>query len=401
MRQRIIAGLDIGTHALKMGLAKINEESGDLEVMDVMSEESFGVRKGTVVNVEELARRVFSLKTRMESTHDHHIEGVYVNVGGSHLYTVSSHGIVVVSRADGQISQEDVDRVLQAAQTFSLPRNKEILDVFPQQYIVDGERGVKEVVNMKGVRLEVDVLAVCGFSPYIKNLTEAVLAGGLEVLDVISSPLAASPAVLTPQQKEIGAALLDIGGGCTSLAVFEEGNVIHAAVFPVGSDNMTNDIAIGLRTEYDAAERVKIEYGSCNEKPGKRTGKIALPSGEELVFQQSLVTSILDARVKEIFQLIFKELKKISKDGMLPAGVVLTGGGAKLPGLVEFAKKEFKLPVRIGTPQGLLTGQTAPEYLGVLGLIAAGAEAEESAMASQKPSEMAKKIKKFFKSFIP
>ncbi len=401
MRQHIIAGLDIGTHALKMGIARTNEESGDLEIIDVMSEESFGVRKGTVVNTEELARRIFSLKTRMESTHDQQIQGVYVNVGGSHLYVVSSHGIVAVSRADGQISQEDVDRVLLAAQTFSLPRNKEILDVFPQQYIVDGESGIKEVVNMKGVRLEVDVLAVCGFSPYVKNLTEAVLAGGLEVLDVIPSSLAAAPAVLTPQQKEIGAALLDIGGGCTSLAVFEEGNLIHAAVFPVGSDNMTNDIAIGLRTEYDVAERVKIEYGSCNEKPGKRTGKIALSSGEELVFSQSLLTGILDARVKEIFQLVLKELKKISKDGMLPAGVVLTGGGVKLPGLVEFAKKEFKLPVRVGTPQGLLTAETHPEYMGLMGLIAAGSESEESVMVSQKPSEMAKKIKKFFKSFIP
>jgi cell division protein FtsA len=226
MKPQIITGLDIGNHSLKMVVAQKKAGAAEREVLGVAQESSSGVRKGAVVDPDEVAKRILSLKNRRENISDQKIEGVIVNIGGSHMFTVPSHGIVAVSRADGQISQEDVERVLQAAQAFSLPSNKEILEVFPQQFVVDGGENVKEVAGMKGVRLEADVLAVCGFSPYIKNLTDAVLSVGLEIEDMVPSPLMAAAAVLTPQQRELGAAVIDIGAGTTGLAVYEEGDLI-------------------------------------------------------------------------------------------------------------------------------------------------------------------------------
>lgn len=402
MKHNLVFGLDIGSHTIKMGAARLNQESGMLEVLGIMEEESFGVRKGTVVHAEELAKRIANLKKRMEAAQETEIQGVYVNVGGAHLYGTPSHGIVAVSRADREISQEDVERALQAAQTFSLPRNKEILEVFPLQFSVDGEMGVKEVVGMKGVRLEVDVLAVCGFTPYVKKLTEAVLGADLEIEAMVPSPLTAAEAVLSPQQKELGVAILDVGAGSTNLAVFEQGDLAHISVIPVGSEHMTSDIAIGLKIDHGIAERIKIEYGGCIAQRTKKTERIALENGEDVVFSEATLLKILEARVREIFQHTSKELKKIGKDSKLSAGVVLVGGGVKLPGFVEFARRELKLSVRIGTPQGILTGSSDPRFFGVIGLMAGGAEDLAREMEGRpRPSEIAKSVKKFFKMFIP
>lgn len=402
MKEHLVFGLDVGSHTLKMGAARLNRESGALEVLGIMEEESFGVRKGTVVHAEDLSKRIANLKKRMEAAQETEIQGVYVNIGGAHLYGTPSHGSIAVSRADHEISQEDVERVLQAAQTFSLPRNKEILEVFPLQFSVDGEMGVKEVVGMKGVRLEVDVLAVCGFTPYVKKLTEAVLGADLEIEAMVPSPLAAADAVLSPQQKELGVAVLDVGAGTTNLAVFEQGDLVHVAVLPVGAENMTSDIAIGLKIEHNVAERVKLEYGSCSAQQTKKVEKIVLETGEEVVFSQAILLKILEARVKEIFQHTAKELKKIGRESKLSAGVVLVGGGVKLPGFVEFARRELKLSVRVGTPQGILTGSSDPRFFGVIGLMASGAEDLARDMAERpRPSEIAKSVKRFFKMFIP
>ena len=234
---------------------------------------------------------------------------------------------------------------MQAAQAFSLPSNKDILDVFPQQFVVDEEEQVKEVVGMKGVRLEADVLAVCGFTPYIRNLHEAVLGADLDIRATVPTSLMSSPAVLTPQQKEVGVATLDLGAGTTGLAVYEQGDLIHTAVFPVGSENITNDIAIGLRCEPDIAERIKVEFGSSQR--GKKGERVEIAEGKFLAVSQKLLRRIIEARVKEIFQLVNKELKQISRQGVLPGGVVLVGGGAKLPKIVEEAKRELKVTVRL------------------------------------------------------
>ena len=400
MKHRTLVALDIGTKSLKMAVAKI-EEDGGLEILGVVEEPSSGVRKSVVVRPEEAAKRIVSLVRKAEQITSVHIEEVVVSLGGSRLFAVSSHGLVAVSRADGNISKEDVDRVLQAAQTFSLSQNQEILEAYPTQYIVDGEEGIREPIGMKAVRLETDIIAVCLFSPDLKNLTDAVLEAGLEIVGVVPSPLAAAQGILGAQEKEMGVAVVELGAGTTSLAVFEEGDLKHIVVLPVGAENITHDIAIGLRIEHDLAERIKTEFGTCLGSKGKRMEKIELQNGETFTFSSKFVGHIIEERVKEIFQLLNKELKKIGKQGQLPGGVVLCGGGAKLPKIAEFAKKELKLSVKIGNVKDLVTTQDDPAFLGVLGLLVGIMQDEKSASVIKKPSRIADFLKKLFKSFIP
>jgi cell division protein FtsA len=400
MKQRVLAALDIGTKSLKMAVGKIAED-GTLEILAVAKEPSFGVRKGVVVKPEETAKRISPLVHKIEQMTSSHIQEVAVCLGGSRLFTVASHGLVAVSRADGNISKEDVERVLQAAQTFSLSQNQEIVDVFPIQYTVDGEGGVREPIGMKAVRLETDVIAVCAFSPDSKNLTDALLEAGLEVVSLTPSPLAAANAVLSPQEREMGVGVVELGAGTTSLAVFEEGDLLHMAVLPVGAENITHDIAIGLRIEHDFAERIKIEFGTCLGATGKRMGKIELPNGEIFTFSLKFVTHIIEERVKEILQLLGKELKKLEKSGQLPGGIVLCGGGAGLPKIAEFAKKELKLSVKVGRPHGFATMEQDPAFLTALGLLAGGIQEEESRQKMRNPFKAAGVLKRLFKSFIP
>lgn len=401
MKSKVFSALDIGTYSVKMAVAQI-KEGGNLESLGFAEELSLGVRKGSVVKPEDLAPRIASAKERAENLSSRKIDRVFVNIGGSHIALVASHGIVAVSRADGLISEEDVERVIGAAQAFSLPSNKEILDVFPQQFIVDGILSEKEIVGMKGVRLEADVLALCAFSPYIKNLTDAVLAADLEILDMVSSPLMSADAVLTDQQKELGVVLIDLGAGTTNISVWEEGGLIHASVLPVGSENITNDIAIGLRTEHDIAERIKKEFGTLALSKGKRVEKIEIPDSSSFSFSPKTVAHIIEARMREIFQFVNKELKKIDKQGTLPGGAVLVGGGAKFPKISEFAKKELKIPSRIGSPHGMTTFETDPIFFGVMGLLVRACAAENGGrMKKGKSSDMVRAFKKIFKAFIP
>ncbi len=400
MKQKIIAGLDIGTYSIKMGVAKIKED-GSLESLGFAQEQSLGVRKGSVVKPEEVLQQIISLKERVENLSSQKIRSVLVNIGGSHISMALSHGIIAVSRADGQISEEDVERVIGAAQAFSPPANKEILDVFPQRFIVDGTPSEKEIVGMKGVRLEADVLAICAFSPYIKNLTDAVLGSDLEILEMVPSPLMSVDSVLTSQQKENGVALIDLGAGTTNLAVFEEGELIHAAVFPVGSENITNDIAIGLRTEHDIAEQIKKEFGTLGVSKGKRIEKFEVPDGSPLSFSPKSLTHIINSRMREIFKFVNAELKKIEKQGTLPGGVVLVGGGAKIPKIAEFAKKELKLPSRIGSPHNITSFETDPVFLGVMGLLVHGYSSNTRGFIEGGRSSILQSVKKLFKVFIP
>jgi len=299
--------------------------------------------------------------------------------------------------------------VIQNAQTFSLPSNKEILEVFPREFIVDGEKGIKEPLGMEGVRLEAEVLAIGGFSPYLKNFTQAVLAADLEINDRLLSALASSRAVLTAKEKELGVVVLDIGGGTSDLAVFKEGSLIHLAVFPLGSNHITYDVAIGLKIDVEAAEKIKLEFGY---RPAKKTDKkrllnISKIGGEQLAeplfFSRKMLAEIIAARVAEIFDQANKELKKISRPGLLPAGVVLTGGGAKLAGIIELAKKELKLPVGLGIPKGFSPAIEDPALATVSGLVLMAADMEtiESSSLSSLRGEIAGKLKKIFRIFIP
>jgi cell division protein FtsA len=401
----IITGLDVGTSEIKILVAEKKPKESELEVVSLIKEPAIGVRKGVVIGTEEVSDILTDSFEKIRHDNGLKINSVFLNVNGSHIFSASSHGTVAVSRADQKISEEDIERVFQAAQTFSLPSNKEIFDVFPKEFIVDGQGGIKEVLGLKGVRLEADVLALGGFSPYLKNLTEAILNSNLQILDRIPSPIASARAVLTTRQKELGVALIDIGAGTTGLVVFEEGDLIHLIILPIGSANITNDIAIGLKTDIDIAERIKIEYGSCslrgNNKKfiSRKKEKIEIGEDSPLVFSQKQLTNIIEPRVSEIFSQIYKELKKIGKEKLLPAGVVLTGGGAKLPKIAELVKKELKLPVKIGKPRGI-SGLDDSSLAVCGGLVLLGRDTE-GGETFEFGEGMGTRIKKIFKIFIP
>ena len=398
-KSHIITGLDIGTHSIKILVVRKEPSGSGFEVLAYEQEPSFGVRRGVVVDVSEVSKRIRSVVERAENSSGQKIETVYVNLSGGHISVIPSHGTIVASRADKKISQEDIERVIQASQAFSLPLNKEILEVFPKEFIVDGVKGIKEPLGMEGVRLEAEVLVLCAFSPYLKALSEAVLEAGLQINDVTISPLAASKAVLSPRQKELGVVLIDIGAGTTGLALFEEGNLIHTSVFPVGSAHITNDIAIGLQTEVEIAERIKREFGTCILEPSQRSKKIKLSQAEPtLIFSQKMLTDIITARVLEIFNLVQKELKKVSSQTHFPAGVVLTGGGAILPKITELARKELKLSAKLGKPKSS-SGEDELNQSVVWGLVLTGADLEEDTPAFGKG--MITWLKKIFRVFVP
>jgi len=404
-RNFIIAGVDIGSGDTKVLVARKKAKEEKLEVLAGIKESSFGVRKGVIINPEDTARIIKICLEGANRSLEKRIESAFVNIGGSHIFSNFSHGLVSVSRADRKISKEDVDRVIQAAQAISLSSNKEILEVIPKEFIVDGDRGVKEPLETEGVRLEVDALILGGFSPYLKNLTKTVLNSGIHIDDLIVTPLAGARAVLSKKEKELGVALIDIGAGTTSLAVFEENSLIHVAVLPIGSSYITNDIAIGFKTDINTAERVKLEFGSCSLRSKEKKSRSHQPVKnkiklESLSFSRKALTKIIDARVSEIFSEVNKELKKIFRKELLPCGVVLTGGGAKLSKIIEVAKKDLKLPARIGYPTGFSPSQQDPSLSTVCGLVLLGADIESGENLSFGKG-ISSLLKKFFKIFLP
>ena len=406
MKGNIVAGLDIGTGSIKALVAQRTKK--DWEVLSFAEIPSFGLRKGAVVNVEETAKNVQMILSGIERDCNKKINSVFVNVGGSRLYVMPSDGIISVSRADQRISKEDTERVLQATRAINMPRNDEILDVVPKEFIIDDQRGIKNPVDLTGIRLEAKVLLLCIFSPDFLKLTQSVLNTKIQIDDVIPSPLAAANAVLTPQQKELGVALIDIGASTTSLAVFEEGDLIHLAVMPIGSANITNDIAIGLKTDVAMAESIKKQHGTCmlvsrereKQKPGVKKIEI-FEKSSSLSFTKKNIVDIVEPRVSEILDLVQKELKKINKQQQLPGGIVLTGGGAKIPKIRELTKETLKLSCEIGIPKGIIGVQEDPSLATVTGLALEGVDFEQDDSILVFTKGWWSKIRKFLRHFIP
>jgi len=405
-RGNIVTGLDIGTYSIK---ALVVQKTGkDWEILSYAEVPSFGLRKGAVVSVEETSKNVQMIMSGIEKDCNKRISSVFVNISGSHMYVTPSDGIISVSRADQRISKEDVERVLQATRAVNIPSNEEVLDVFPREFIIDGQKGIKQPEDLTGIRLEAKVLLLCVFSPYFVKLTQAVLGAKLRINDVVPSPLAAANAVLTPQQKELGVALIDIGASTTSLAVYEEGELFHLAVFPIGSSNITNDIAIGLRTDVAIAESIKKQHGTCmfaktdKDKKDQSKKKIEVfDKSSSISFTKKNLVDIIEPRVSEILDLIQKELKKINRQELLPGGVVLTGGGAKIPRIKELTKDSLKLACEIGKPQGLIGLQDDPALATVAGLAIEGIDSSIEEGILGVAGNMGSVFKKIFRAFKP
>ncbi|OGF22837.1 cell division protein FtsA [Candidatus Falkowbacteria bacterium RBG_13_39_14] len=352
MRNQIITGLDLGTSHIRIAVCQRGEEnSNSLQIIGLAEFPTQGISKGIITSIEDTVSSITAALEQVEKITGLSVENCFVGVSGSHISANLGKGVVAVSRVNGEIEEEDVSRAIEAARSVGIPPNKEILHIIPKSFIVDGQSAIKDPLGMTGIRLEVETMIIEGASSQIKNLTKCVYRTGLNIEDLIYTALGASEAVLTPRQKELGVAIVDIGASNTNLAVFEAGELIHTAVLPIGSDHITADIAIGLRIDLDSAEKIKRKSGCAASSDIDKKEEINLADygiEDNISVSRKYLARIIEARVEEIFEKVNVELQKIERAGMLPAGAVLTGGGAKLAGLVDQAKQNLRLPARIG-----------------------------------------------------
>lgn len=408
----VITGLDIGSTTIRVAVGQVNPHDNDLHIIGAAEHPAEGINKGVVTSIEDAVSSISGALDKAERMTGTPTERAFVSVNGSHIMCQDSHGVVAVAKADGEIRDDDVQRVIEAAQTVATPPNYEILHVIPRQFQVDNQASVKDPVGMTGIKLEVDAQIILGLVSQIKNLTKCVYRTGTDIQDLVLGVLAVSEAVLTKRQKELGVALVNLGGLTTSVMVFEEGDVLHTKILPVGSGHITNDIAIGLRTSVDIAEAIKTRFGTALPEDVGKHEEIDLreldPNENSRVSRRE-VAEIIQARLEEILTMVNKELKSINRHGMLPAGVVLTGGGAKLTGIVDVAKKQFSLPASVGMPRKFKSAIDKiedPVFATALGLVLWGQSMSQQSAKSglarfSAVGDATAKMKKWFKSLLP
>lgn len=410
-KPRVIASLDIGSSKIRTVVGTLEDKSPVPNIIGVGRAPSTGLRKGAVIDVEETINSISSSLEDAERMAGEPINHVFLGIGGNHIESINSKGVIAVSNSTNEITEDDVDRVLEAAQAVSIPGNRRILRIIPKSFTVDEQKGIKYPVGMTGIRLEVDAHIITGLVPSVKNIEKCVLQAGVDIDDIIPSCLASAEAVLSKRQKELGVVVVDIGCGGTSVSVFEEGTTLHTAVLGAGGENVTNDIAIGLRTSIDTAEKIKMEYGTCNPSDVNDREVIDLSLVSKIDTQKvskKLMAEIIQARYHEIFILVKDELAKIHRDGMLPAGVVLTGAGVKMPGTIDLARETLNLPVQIGFPQnfdGVVDKIDDPAYATSIGLILWGSRLEHRSYGFSFKGFSLKKtagsVKDWFRSLFP
>lgn len=415
MKPYLLAGIDIGNSAVKVVIAHINADTKP-EVLGVGTAPSHGLRRGMVVDMEETINDVGTAVQRAEAMAGVKLKRAYIAVNGLHIKNQVSRGVIAVSRADNEICQSDIDRVLQAASVVSLPANREIIHVVPRNFIIDGSENVKNPLGMKGVRLEAEVLIIDGLSPYIRNVVKCVNENNIEVAGIVFAPLASAMSALDKNQREYGVMHLDFGGGISTLTVFQEADLMHSAILPIGSRHITNDLAMALRTSMDIADRIKLEHAvaaSTEDLRRRETIDLSALMGEpNFILPKKQLSRVVDARVDEFIELVTAELKKTSRSGMLPAGVVVSGGGAHLPGLLSVIKDKLRLPVRLARPlhlDGVIDTAADPAFAVATGLILWGFESEVSTDKSKSRSNSSSfsgdgvmgKVIGWFKNFLP
>jgi cell division protein FtsA len=408
-RERVIASLDIGSAKIRTVVA-VADGQGDQEIPNIIGvglSPSMGIRKGHVIDVEELIHNIISSLEDAERMAGVPVNHVFVGMSGSHIESFDSRGVIAISGAE--ISVDDVARVLEAAQAVSIPANRRILHIEPKTYSVDEQQGIKNPVGMTGIRLEVEAHIITGHIQHVKNIEKCVDQAGVDIDDIVPSTIAVAESVLTKRQKELGAVVIDVGAGCTSIAVYEEGTILHSVTLPVGGESVTNDIAIGLRTSIDTAEKIKIEFGSVlPEEVGERE-MIDLSSVSKVDTQtvsKRYMAEIMQARYFEIFSLVKEELTRIGRSGMLPAGALLTGAAVKAPGVLDLARDVLGLPVQMGFPVdigGVIEKVDDPAYATALGTLVWGLREGSSSprMGSLKLGKTAVQIGTWFKSLLP
>ena len=347
---RYAVGLDVGTTTVRCVVGHVDGPQGTPTIIGVGECANTGMRKGTVVNLVNAASAIDKALEGAERMSGHQIHDATVSINGSHIVGMSSKGVIAVGSTGHEITEDDLARVEEAATVVQLPANREILEVTPRSYELDGQDNIKDPLGMTGVRLEVDAHVITALGPHLKNLIKACEMTETAPRGTIVAGLAASRAVVSDKQTENGVVMVDIGGTTTNVAVFEEGDLQHVAVLPIGSVNITNDLAIGLKTDLDIAEKVKLEHAVAHVSARKDTKSTVSVKIEKTThdFKVSDIDMIVEARLEEIFELINKELKSIGRAAKLPGGVVLSGGGVQLPGMTEYAKEALQLSARLG-----------------------------------------------------
>lgn len=409
-RGDVVVGLDVGTTKVASIVAEVTPEK-EVNIIGVGSNPAVGLRKGVVVDLGDTVRSIERAVEKAERMAGTDIEGVYVGIAGEHISSLNNHGVVAVSGSRGEVTEEDVERVLEAVKIISLPSEREIIHVIPRGYIIDGQNGIKNPVGMSGRRLEVEAHIVTGAVTFIQNLLKCVQRVGLMVNDLVLQPVASSSAILYPDEREIGVVLVDIGGGTTDIAVFVGGSIAYTVVIPVGGNHFDRDIAYGLSTTLSEAERIKKEYGYALRSliPNDELIKVKNIGDEKTrELPQSLIGEIIEARMQEIFDLIKREIAKSGYQDLIPAGMVVTGGTALLKGIVEAAKGSLGLPVRVGIPErvgGLTEEISSPIYATGVGLVLYGKQNYErlqpiKAKGARLLGEIMGRIKRWFKEFI-
>ncbi|HAC56534.1 TPA: cell division protein FtsA [Candidatus Saccharibacteria bacterium] len=368
---RYAVGLDIGTSYVRAVVGHLDGTDQKPTIIGVSSEPNNGMRKGTVVNLVNTAQAVDKALEAAERMSGHQINEATISVNGNHVVGMSSQGVIAVGH---EITEDDLLRVEEAATVVQLPANREILEVTPRSYQLDGQENIKDPIGMTGVRLEVDAHVITALGPHLKNLAKVCEMTETHVNQRVLAGLAASRAVVTEQQTENGVVVIDLGGTTTNVVVFEEGDLQHVAVLPVGSVNVTNDLAIGLKTDLDIAEKVKIDHAVAVPTAHKNNSKKAVVKADKVTheFELEEIDMIVDARLEEIFELVQKELHSIGRASKLPGGVVLTGGGALMPGIDEYAKQALQLSARVGRPSGyggMADQIDSPAYATAVGLM--------------------------------
>ncbi|GIW62985.1 MAG: cell division protein FtsA [Patescibacteria group bacterium] len=425
MSDQIICGIDIGSSKIAVVTAVCNDKSKDIRIIGYSRKPSIGVKKGLIVDIDKVTQALEESLDKAERMSGKRINQAYVVVGGPSISSLNSHGVVAVSDPEGEITQEDVNRAIEAAEAVSLPNHRELIEVLPREYIVNGQNGISNPIGMSGIRLEVETHIITASSTSLRNIDKVLQHTGVARQGFVFSGLASAEAVLSETEKELGVVVVDIGGGKTDICMYIENAVAYSGSLPVGAKNITNDLAIGLKTTLGNAERIKLHLSNefdidsfLNSKSRKdekiNPNKLGVLDIREELSVKEIVNDIIMPRYEEIFQLIGEEIEKSGFAEAIPSGLVITGGGALSPGLVYIGKKILGLPIRVGYPQritGLIDEAGSPEYAGLVGLILYVKDniiddtmefknfdrvLKNISLASQ-----IKKIKEFFKQFVP
>lgn len=421
MTDKILAGIDIGSSKIATIVGVKSAETEELRIIGFHSAPSKGVKKGLIVDIDEITMAVEESVEKTERMAGHKINQVLVSVGGPHISSLNSHGVVAISNPQSEIVEEDVSRAVEAARAISISNTRQVIEVIPREYVVDGQAGIKNPIGMTGIRLEVDTHIITASHTNLKNLDRCLSELGLTNSGFIFAALASAEAVLTDTEKELGVVLVDIGGGKTDICLYVDGALSYSSSIPVGAKHITNDIAVGLRVSLQSAEKIKLylnHYLKNKKESGKRDTELNLtqlnlPENVSTVTLKSLTDGIIAPRLEEIYKLIEDEIEKSGFANAIPSGLVITGGGAMTVGLIETGRRSMGMPIRIGTPAGvtgLVDELLNPQYASTVGLLLYGqkniiAEAGwknfNRILRDINLGNSVSKIKEFFKQFIP